>query len=91
MYAIERHQEILSRAHADGRVEVKRLAEDLDVTPETVRRDLTTLERLGISYAELVERLEVEGVDKFEKSWKELGETVQGELDRARAGTGNQA
>lgn len=48
MYAIERHQEILSRARGEGRVEVKRLADDLDVTPETVRRDLTSLERLGL-------------------------------------------
>ena len=51
MYAIERHQEILTRARTDGRVEVKRLADDLDVTPETVRRDLTALERLGIAAA----------------------------------------
>jgi DeoR family fructose operon transcriptional repressor len=48
VYAIERHQEILSRARGEGRVEVKQLAEDLDVTPETVRRDLTALERLGV-------------------------------------------
>lgn len=48
MYAIERHQEILRRARGEGRVEVKRLADDLDVTPETVRRDLTALERLGV-------------------------------------------
>jgi DeoR family transcriptional regulator, fructose operon transcriptional repressor len=48
VYAIERHQEILSRARGAGRVEVKQLADDLDVTPETVRRDLTALERLGM-------------------------------------------
>ncbi|PVU83941.1 D-beta-D-heptose 1-phosphate adenosyltransferase [Cellulomonas sp. WB94] len=48
MYATERHQEILRRARAEGRVEVKQIAEDLDVTPETVRRDLTALERLGV-------------------------------------------
>ncbi|MGV8976719.1 MAG: DeoR/GlpR family DNA-binding transcription regulator [Cellulomonas sp.] len=48
MYATERHQEILRRARADGRVEVKHIAEELDVTPETVRRDLTALERLGV-------------------------------------------
>jgi DeoR family fructose operon transcriptional repressor len=29
-------------------VEVRQLADDLDVTPETVRRDLTALERLGV-------------------------------------------
>jgi len=40
MYAEERQQHILERARAAGRVEVNALAEDLDVTPETVRRDL---------------------------------------------------
>ncbi len=48
MYAIERHQEILGRARREGHVDVKNLAEELDVTPETVRRDLTALERLGM-------------------------------------------
>ncbi|WP_448060921.1 DeoR/GlpR family DNA-binding transcription regulator [Cellulomonas hominis] len=48
VYATERQREILGRARAAGRVEVKQLADDLDVTPETVRRDLTVLERLGV-------------------------------------------
>ncbi|WP_456824922.1 DeoR/GlpR family DNA-binding transcription regulator [Cellulomonas sp. P5_E12] len=48
MYAPERHQQILATARADGRVDVNRLAEDLDVTPETIRRDLTVLERHGL-------------------------------------------
>jgi DeoR family fructose operon transcriptional repressor len=48
VYAIERHQEILIRARGNGRVEVKQLADDLGVTPETIRRDLTALERLGL-------------------------------------------
>ena len=48
MYAEERQQHILERARAAGRVEVNALAEDLDVTPETVRRDLTSLERHGV-------------------------------------------
>ncbi|WP_199425284.1 DeoR/GlpR family DNA-binding transcription regulator [Actinotalea solisilvae] len=48
MYATERQQEILTRARLDGRVEVKDLADALDVTPETVRRDLTALERRGV-------------------------------------------
>jgi DeoR family fructose operon transcriptional repressor len=48
MYAAERHQQILAVARADGRVEVNSLAEALDVTPETVRRDLTALERQGM-------------------------------------------
>ncbi len=48
MYAPERHQQILETARAHGRVDVNGLARDLDVTPETVRRDLTTLERHGL-------------------------------------------
>lgn len=48
MYAEERHLEILSRARAAGRVEVTDLATRLDVTQETVRRDLTVLERRGV-------------------------------------------
>jgi DeoR family transcriptional regulator, fructose operon transcriptional repressor len=48
MYAEERQQEILRRARAAGRVDVVRLAEDLTVTSETVRRDLTVLERAGV-------------------------------------------
>jgi DeoR family transcriptional regulator, fructose operon transcriptional repressor len=48
MYAEERQQHILERARAAGRVEVNALAELLDVTPETVRRDLTILERHGV-------------------------------------------
>ncbi|MGZ4781301.1 MAG: DeoR/GlpR family DNA-binding transcription regulator [Oryzihumus sp.] len=48
MYAEERQQHILETARAAGRVEVTALAEQLDVTPETVRRDLTALERRGL-------------------------------------------
>ena len=48
MYAEERHQEILQRARENGRVDVASLAAELDVTPETVRRDLTALERAGL-------------------------------------------
>ena len=49
MYAPERQQQILAAARADGRVDVSALADDLDVTPETVRRDLTALERHGLA------------------------------------------
>ena len=48
MYAPERQQQIVDVARADGRVDVNALAELLGVTPETVRRDLTTLERHGL-------------------------------------------
>lgn len=48
MYAEERQQEILRRARANGRVDVVTLAEEFQVTTETIRRDLTALERAGV-------------------------------------------
>jgi DeoR family fructose operon transcriptional repressor len=48
MYAEERQQAILAKARAQGRVDVVGLATDLAVTTETVRRDLTVLERAGV-------------------------------------------
>jgi DeoR family transcriptional regulator, fructose operon transcriptional repressor len=48
MYAEERQQEILRRARAAARVDVVTLAAELDVTTETIRRDLTALERAGV-------------------------------------------
>jgi DeoR family fructose operon transcriptional repressor len=48
MYAPERHQRIVEQARQHGRVDVKDLAESLEVTPETIRRDLTSLERRGL-------------------------------------------
>ncbi|WP_037607321.1 transaldolase [Streptacidiphilus rugosus] len=42
---------------------------------------LDKLEALGVSYDDVVQLLEDEGVDKFEVSWKELLETVQQSLD----------
>ncbi|RKR92624.1 DeoR family transcriptional regulator [Micromonospora pisi] len=48
MYAEERQQEILRTARAEGRVDVMALAEGMNVTAETIRRDLTALERAGL-------------------------------------------
>jgi DeoR family fructose operon transcriptional repressor len=48
VYAEERLQQIVNRARAEGRVEVGALASELDVTAETIRRDLTSLERQGL-------------------------------------------
>ncbi|MGA2929640.1 MAG: DeoR/GlpR family DNA-binding transcription regulator [Solirubrobacteraceae bacterium] len=48
MYQEERHAAIVERARNDGRVDVAELAAAFDVTPETVRRDLTSLERHGV-------------------------------------------
>jgi DeoR family fructose operon transcriptional repressor len=48
MYAEERQQLIAQRARLDGRVDVAALADEFDITAETVRRDLTALERQGV-------------------------------------------
>lgn len=48
MYAPERHLRIVEEARKNGRVDVRDLAELLEVTPETIRRDLTSLERRGL-------------------------------------------
>ncbi|RCV48456.1 DeoR/GlpR family DNA-binding transcription regulator [Marinitenerispora sediminis] len=48
MYAEERQRSILERARGEGRVDVAVLASEFQVTYETIRRDLTTLERHGV-------------------------------------------
>ena len=48
MYAPERQQEILRLARDGGRVDVISLAEEFQVTAETIRRDLKALDRAGL-------------------------------------------
>ncbi|GAA1008517.1 D-beta-D-heptose 1-phosphate adenosyltransferase [Streptomyces sp. F-3] len=48
MYAAERQQEILRLAREGGRVDVVSLAEEFQVTAETIRRDLKVLDRAGL-------------------------------------------
>lgn len=48
MYAAERQRHLVERARTSGRVEVRAAAADLGVTPETIRRDLSELERQGL-------------------------------------------
>lgn len=47
-FAHERRQEIVARARRSGRVGVAELADDLGVTQETIRRDLSQLEQTGL-------------------------------------------
>jgi len=47
MYATERHARILDELESTGRVSVATLSHDLDVTAETIRRDLDALEAAG--------------------------------------------
>jgi transaldolase len=51
---------------------------------------LNRLQALGIDYDEVTNLLEVEGVDKFEKSWTELLATVTDELERVKTQTSQQ-
>ncbi|GAA4915532.1 DeoR/GlpR family DNA-binding transcription regulator [Streptomyces coeruleoprunus] len=48
MYAPERQQQILRLARDSGRVDVLSLAEEFQVTAETIRRDLKALDRAGL-------------------------------------------
>ena len=48
MYAEERQQAIARLVSQRGRMSVNQLAREYDVTTETVRRDLSTLERMGL-------------------------------------------
>ncbi|MFC4786661.1 DeoR/GlpR family DNA-binding transcription regulator [Nocardioides sp. MAHUQ-72] len=48
MYAEERQQAMAQLVAERGRLSVAVLAEEYDVTTETVRRDLSTLERMGL-------------------------------------------
>ncbi len=44
---------------------------------------MAALEDAGIDYDDVIEALEEEGGEKFEKSWNELLETVKGQLEKA--------
>ena len=48
MFAAERYRSIVERVSGMGRASVIDLAGDLDVAPETIRRDLSELERQGL-------------------------------------------
>ncbi len=73
------------------------LADHGEVTGDTVTgnyadaaRVMALLAEAGINYDDVVEVLEREGVDKFEKSWTELLATVSDELARAAALSGEE-
>jgi transaldolase len=68
------------------------VADHGDVTGDTIHGSypaaaalLDQLSGIGVDYNDVVELLETEGVDKFEKSWEELLATVRDELERASA------
>ncbi|MFE3884277.1 transaldolase [Streptomyces lydicus] len=49
---------------------------------EAAKADLAAAEKLGISYDEVVQVLEDEGVEKFEASWNDLLKSTEAELKR---------
>ena len=49
------------------------------------KKVIADIEALGVSYDEVVQLLEDEGVEKFEASWKELLDAVQAELAKESA------
>jgi transaldolase len=51
-------------------------------TYEQARADLDAVEKLGISYDDVVRLLEDEGVEKFEASWNDLLKSTEAELER---------
>jgi transaldolase len=53
-------------------------------TAAAAQQVFDALERVGIDLTDVFLVLEDEGVDKFEKSWAELLETVKGQLDAAK-------
>lgn len=50
---------------------------------ESARKIIDEIEAHGISFDEVVEQLEIEGLQKFDDSWAELLETVEAELSKA--------
>ncbi|WP_328539402.1 transaldolase [Streptomyces sp. NBC_00344] len=49
---------------------------------EQARADLAAIEKLGISYDDVVQVLEDEGVEKFEAAWTDLLKSTEAELKR---------
>jgi transaldolase len=52
-------------------------------TYDDARKVIDDLNAIGIGYDDVIEVLEAEGVQKFEDSYAQLAESVQGQLDAA--------
>jgi DeoR family transcriptional regulator, fructose operon transcriptional repressor len=85
MYAAERQQLLVQRARRDGRVDVSEISGELDVAPETIRRDLSALERRGLVRRVYGGAIAVERLD-FEPALAQRDQTHAAEKERiARA------
>jgi transaldolase len=56
-------------------------------TAEQAQRTVTALTEVGIDFPDVFSVLEREGVEKFDASWAELGETVAGQLAKVAPGS----
>ena len=71
-------------AFADhGEVEGDRVIDRVTGRP-TPQQVFDRLRDVGIDFDDVLEVLEREGVEKFEKSWQELVDTIEGQLEKAR-------
>src|SRR4051794_12289132 len=76
LYAAERHQTIVDLGKERGRVDVRDLSSELGVSQETVRKDLSALQSLGLMRrvhggAVPVERLSFETQISSRTEWSE--------------------
>lgn len=88
MYAIERRKWLVERARDSGRLDVSEVSDELGLARETIRRDLTSLERQGLlrrvyGGAVPVERL------TFESSLSMRAQRRQEEKQRIAAAAAN--
>jgi transaldolase len=60
------------------------LGDQVTTKYDEARKVMADLADAGIDYDDVIETLEREGVEKFEKSWDELVETVRGQLEGAK-------
>ncbi|GGT24248.1 transaldolase [Streptomyces purpureus] len=60
-------------------------------TYEQSRGELAAIEKLGVSYDDVVQLLEDEGVEKFEASWNDLLESTEAELKRLAPSVASEA
>ncbi len=74
-------------AFADhGEVEGGRVIDRVTGRAADAEQVFDRLRDVGIDFADVLEVLEREGVEKFEKSWQELVDTIEGQLEKAPTG-----
>lgn len=81
MFPEERRQWLVRRARAEGRIDVAVISDELDVAPETVRRDLNVLESHGLLHRVHGGAIPVERLG-FEDALATRAGTMRDEKDR---------